>query len=391
MRVCGIIAEYDPFHLGHLYQMQQARALSGADYIVCVMSCAFTQRGMPALLSAHQRADMALHAGADVVLGLPVAFSVCDAERFALGSVEIFRKTGVVDALSFGLEPGSEALLHDAAHLLEAPTPAFRQALREGLQSGCAFPQAQGEALSRCLHVDAALLAQPNTALAICYARANLRLNAHLSFYPVSRRGAYHDQTLPDSAAALPSATAVRAAVLRGEWNRVHSSVPDRSYQLLKQSVSDGHIHTPDALTPLLRWALRTGGDFSCLPTLSEGLENRLPLAASCATRDDMVHAIKSRRYPYARINRLLTHVLLHTDAGTLPDLPSYAYVLGFRKNASHLLRKAAKNDLALYGSLSGASLTPSMQLDARADDLWSLGAQMPFGGIYREKPVILP
>ena len=116
MRICGVIAEYDPLHNGHAWHLSEARRRTGADLIVCVMSGSFTQRGMPALLSPHTRAEMALRAGADLVLQLPVSFSVCEAERFAMGGLAILRQVGV-EYLCFGAEPEGIPVLEKAATL----------------------------------------------------------------------------------------------------------------------------------------------------------------------------------------------------------------------------------------------------------------------------------
>ena len=166
--MAGIIAEYDPLHNGHAWHIAQARAASGDEPTVVVMSCCFTQRGMPALLSPHARAEMALRAGADIVLGLPVSFSVCEAERFALGGVSILARTGLVHSLSFGVEPGNEDCILPAAQLLETPDSTFQAALRKGLDQGLPFPRAQGEALAARLGLPPDCLAAPNTVLPIC-------------------------------------------------------------------------------------------------------------------------------------------------------------------------------------------------------------------------------
>ena len=232
--MAGIIAEYDPLHNGHAWHIAQARAASGDEPTVVVMSCCFTQRGMPVLLSPHARAEMALRAGADIVLGLPVSFSVCEAERFALGGVSILARTGLVHSLSFGVEPGNEDCILPAAQLLETPDSTFQAALRKGLDQGLPFPRAQGEALATRLGLPPDCLAAPNTVLAICYARANLRLNTGLALHPIPRRGAYHADTLPDeSETALPSATAVRAAILQHAWPSVRRAMPEAAYAVL--------------------------------------------------------------------------------------------------------------------------------------------------------------
>ena len=387
MRVCGIIAEYDPLHSGHAHHLREARRLTQADVIVCVMSGSFTQRGMPAILCTHTRAEMALRAGADIVLGLPVSYSVCDAERFALGGVSILMRMGA-EALCFGMEPAGIPVYQEAAHLLEQPSPAFLDRLHALLSEGLSFPRAQGQALAEALCVDEKLLSMPNTVLAICYARAIRRLKAPMALVPVPRSGDYHSDQL--SVEALPSATAVRSALLSENFDAAERSMPPEAYALCQADFARGAYHAPDALNGLLRWVLRHDGDFSRLPDLSEGLENRLYSAANCLTREDMVLQIKSKRYPYARINRLLTHALLGTDARRLSALPPHAYVLGLRREVSPLLKAAMAEDFALFSSLAGQQLSYEMALDARADDLWALGARQPFGNIYRRPPVLL-
>ena len=386
MRICGIIAEYDPLHCGHAWHLSEARRRTGADYVVCVMSGSFTQRGMPALLSPHTRAEMALRAGADLVLQLPVSFSPCDAERFALGGVEILRQLGA-EALCFGAEMEGIPVMEAAAALLESPDAAYQGRLHALLDAGMAFPAAQGLALAESLHIDPSILAQPNTALGICYLRAIRRLSAPMTPFAVPRSGSYHAETLVTD--TLPSATAVRCACLRQEWDKVRASMPEAAFRLLDADFKAGKVHAPEALTQLLRWKLRQTADYSRLPGLSEGIENRLPLAADALTREDMVLAVKSKRYSYARVNRLLAHVLLDTDAGRLEPLPRHARVLGFKKGASGLLKRCG-DDFSFISQMPAHPSIYEMALDARADDLWNLGANQPFGAIYRQKPVIL-
>ena len=388
-RICGIIAEYDPLHNGHAWHLAEARKITRADVIVCMMSMYFTQRGMPALLSPHERAKMALRAGADIVLGLPVSFSLCDGERFAAGGVSILRLLGA-QALSFGAEPEGIPWIEPAAALLEKPTEAFQAAFRALLDRGLSFPKAQGDALAQSLKADPSLFSLPNTALSICYARANMRQHAGLALYPIPRRGDYLATELPEDQRALPSATAVRAAALKGDWQSVRRSMPESAYLALKQGFDAGKVHLPEALTPLLRWALRNEGKILSLPDLSEGIENRFAAAANCLDRSEMVLTIKSKRYPYARISRLLSNLLLGTDRSQLQPLPSHAYLLAARKEHTALLRQLQSDDFHLHTSLNSSCTAYEEQLDARAEALWSLGAGQPFGAIYREKPFIV-
>ena len=211
----GIICEYDPFHRGHRRQFELIRAQLPGARIVCLMSGPFTQRGMPALHSPADRARAALEGGCDLVLELPCAFSVRDAEHFALGGVSILTRLGFVTHLSFGAEDGLDALL-PAAALLDAPTPAFQEALRAALVRGASFAAAQGEALAACLPAPRpAPWEKPNNILALCYLRALRRLQSPLLPLPVRREGDYHAPVLEGR--RWPSATAVRAAFLGGD------------------------------------------------------------------------------------------------------------------------------------------------------------------------------
>ncbi|MCE5344244.1 MAG: nucleotidyltransferase family protein, partial [Eubacteriales bacterium] len=222
----GIICEYDPFHRGHARQFSLVREQLPDARILCVMSGCFTQRGMPALFSPAFRAQAALRAGADTVLELPCAFAVRDAENFALGGVSLLHRLGTVTHLSFGAETDDLARLHSIAALLENPDDVFRQTLRSALGEGRPFVAAQARAAAASLTARdgggpaatetlAALLTRPNNILGICYLRALLRLGSPIQPLPVKREGDYHAADL--SAAAYPSASAVRKAFLAGD------------------------------------------------------------------------------------------------------------------------------------------------------------------------------
>ena len=245
----GIICEYDPFHRGHRRQFELIRAQLPGARIVCLMSGPFTQRGMPALHSPADRARAALEGGCDLVLELPCAFSVRDAEHFALGGVSILTRLGFVTHLSFGAEDGLDALL-PAAALLDAPTPAFQEALRAALVRGASFAAAQGEALAACLPAPRpAPWEKPNNILALCYLRALRRLQSPLLPLPVRREGDYHAPALEgqcchallditgDLLSAYPLPTyarllGIRRGALSGELRRSALSLPARAADL---------------------------------------------------------------------------------------------------------------------------------------------------------------
>lgn len=383
MRVVGIIAEYNPFHRGHAYHLAEARRQAQADAVVVVMSSVFTQRGTPALLSPADRARMALADGADTVFALPAAWAVRDAEHFALGSVSILAGLGC-SAISFGSEAIDLSLQQKTAHLLEQPDTAFRTAIIQRMDTGVAYPAAMSAALEDALPGCGPLLEQPNSTLAICYLRAMLRLNTPMDVVPVQRIGSYHESSFCQS---LPSATALRGAILRGDWTNVRAAMPEKAFAVLKQAAQENLLHHPEGLDKALLYRLRTmsDADYADLPDISEGIEFRLRSAAqSVSTREALLQAAKTRRYPYARLSRLATHALLgYTDAFFASEpLPRAAWLLGFRREAKRLF--AHFKEHASIPIISKAAdfdrAAPWFIAEEKAYDIWSLGAGLPSG-----------
>ncbi|MBQ4074414.1 MAG: nucleotidyltransferase family protein [Clostridia bacterium] len=386
MRVCGVIAEYDPFHRGHAYHLEQARAQSQADYIICVMSGSFTQRGMPALLPAHARAEMALRCGADIVLQLPYAFSVREAEYFALGGVQILNALGCVTHLSFGCERDDLSLLQRAALLSEQPDDQYSRILRTGLDRGMSHAEAAGRALAACLDVGPDILKSPNNALAVCYLRALIRLGSPIQPVPVRREYGYHEKEVE----FFPSATAVRGAILRGDWPSIEKAVPENALPILKAAVRQG-LCPPEKMDSLLRARLLLSAKDSVasLPGMAEGLEMRFIQAAEKAlTREEMIAFIKTRRYTQGRISRALCHLMMDVKKSDLPVLPDHARILGFRKEAQPLLHIMQKSDFSL---ITRPARSASAALDIRADEMRQILSSLPRGETYRQSPVIIP
>ena len=386
MRVCGVICEYDPFHRGHEHHLALSRQQTKADYILCVMSGAFTQRGQAALFSPFARAEMALRCGADIVLQLPYAFSVREAEYFALGGVGILEALHCVDFLSFGCEVDDLSLLKRAALMLEEPDERMEAALKDGLNSGLSYAAAQGKALAGALGIPPETLTQPNCALALAYLRALLRLKSPIRPLAVMRQGTYHAREIE----AFPSAAAVRGAVLRGDWASVRRAVPAAAYPVLEGAVMRGEFCSPERMDALFLRPLLCAEPkaLSALPGIAEGMENRLAQAAqSAVSREDVITRMKTRRYTRGRIARALCHAAMGVAKGDLPAVPDHARILGFRESARPLLRRMQGSGFPLVTSPAGEK---TMALDLRADALWALGARRPQGETYRRGPVIL-
>ena len=388
MRILGIVAEYDPFHNGHLFHMEKAREACGADAAVVVLSGCFRQRGEAALLSPYDRARCALEAGADAVLALPVSWTVRDAEHYALGAVSLLSSLGTTH-LAFGAECADLPLMERAAALLEEPDAGFDSVLKAALSEGLGYPAALSRALGSCLPEAAGLLDLPNNILAVCYLRALRRLKADLVPVLVPRRGAYHARGVdPDS----PSAGALRSALRRGDWKAAQQALPEVSFNLLRERFLAGCVPDPARLDVLALDRLRSisPAQVTALPDCSEGLENALlKAAAEASSTEEIVRRLTGRRYPAARIRRLCACALLgitRNDPAFLSP-PDKALLLGLKKNPS--LTGSWKNSAVQVLSAADwmASAPPA---DRAAWRVWALACGLPGTVPFTEKTISL-
>lgn len=357
MKTAGIITEYNPFHSGHLYQIEQLRARTGADYVVTVMSGDYVQRGEPALYDKYTRTAIALHNGIDLVLELPCCFATSSAEDFAACGVALLDRLGVVDTLCFGSEAGELSLLQKAAGiLLQEPEP-YRHILRARLKEGNSFPKARLDALCGCLPEEGALpplLSQPNNILGIEYLKALQKRRSPIRPVTIRRAGqGYHEETL-DRETAFPSATGIRTAVREGWLD--YLSCP-QYHGMDANALSQLEHPVPmfaDDLTGILNWKLlellHQGVPLSDFADVSPELEARLTARSlEFAAFSGRVEQLKTKAYTYTRVSRALLHVLLGITAQELhearaQDYVSYARILGFRRQATPLLAAIKKN-----------------------------------------------
>ncbi|MBQ2957251.1 MAG: nucleotidyltransferase family protein [Clostridia bacterium] len=369
MKICGVIAEYNPFHNGHKYQLAEARRITGCDYLIVVMGGAFSQRGETMCLDKWTRARMALENGADLVVELPALFAVRSADWFALGGVQILAGLGA-DSLCFGCETDDLSLLHRMLTLLSEEDDELKSAIRMRLDQGLSHVRARGEAVSERLNLSPDAISLPNTVLALEYMRVNRTLARPMDVCAVRRTGSYHDQTV----SSLASASAIRAALLRGETGSVRSAMPESAYSLLASSIS-GRIADMSRLDALLIDRLRTL-PLNQLPDTGEGLDNRaLKCAGESGSREAFLAMMKCKRYTHARLSRLCAHALLGlTQEMTLRHpVPTYARALGFRKDASPLLTHLKSAPLPLVTRPSVLKDDEIFALERRATDLQSL------------------
>lgn len=373
MKICGIIAEYNPFHSGHAYQIAKARKQSRCDYVISVMSGDFVQRGAPALTDKYSRAREALYEGADLVLMLPVYGSTASAEGFARAGVAALLSTGIVDAISFGCEDTSvcsEPYLRLAQKLAHEQTD-FRTALADRLATGVPYARARVEAVRSCFgrDFDLSLLDSPNNLLAFEYIRALARFDANMELVPVRRLGSYHDTGCPDandSAVAdgrgntspadvvFASASACRRALLSDSAKELQAlehacQIPAEVCRLLVDYTNNYDFLQEDDFSLPLHYALLAQRDsgyetfLDCGGDLSARIIKQLDSFENFSQFCDL---LKNKSVTRARVARVLTHILLQlsaqmpapltSDNGTLP----YLRVLGFRQSAAPLLHE---------------------------------------------------
>jgi len=382
MKIAGIIAEYDPFHNGHAYHIAETRA-AGAECIVVVLGGHFTQRGEPALLTKGDRVRMALAGGADLVVELPQQFALSSAETFARGGVAVLDALGCVDTVSFGSECGNTALLQEIAALMQ--TDAFKTALHDALEEGIPYAAAQEKALKTVKDCDyAAVLAAPNNTLGLEYCKALLALNSDMQAFAVKREGAAHNTVAQNG--SFTSASHLRQCVREGNWKEILPFIPKSSFEILQNANVCGHCYTETVLYDRILLAkLRTLSreNFASLPFISEGLENRLYDAVREQTSlEGIINTVKTKRYPLARLRRILTAAYLEWDAADMPALPPYVRVLGIGKHGVSILNKAAKS--ARRPLFTDAKQPPTdaisqsvFDFECKASDLYS--ALLPF------------
>lgn len=328
---CAIICEFNPLHNGHLRLLAQARALAGGDgAVVCLMSGNYVQRGEPALLHKLDRAAAAAACGADVVLELPLTAAVASAEGFASGGVDALKRLGNVDVLCFGSECGDVARLTAVARTLCDAT--FPAALRQVLDAGLPYAAARQAALNA-LGGDGALLNRPNDILAVEYCKA-LR-GTPIAPWTLCREGDFHGGSDP----AQPSASWLRA---NDQWE---DRIPPAALEVQRNAVRYGYAWGERAVLARLR--TMTDADWEALPYGGEGLWRRLMQAARGARSVEAVLTqAATKRYPHARLRRMLLCAYLGLTAADLARPAPYVRLLAFRPAGQPLLRRWRKGAL---------------------------------------------
>ena len=399
MAAAGIIAEYNPLHLGHCCQLRRLRALLGEETpVICAMSGNFVQRGDFALLGKHARAEAAVRSGADLVLEIPLSWACAPAERFAQGGVEVLLGTGLVTDLVFGSESADAGAIRSATEALLGPD--FPEALRRELAGPHSFAAARQRALAGLIGEEGAeVLSRPNDILAVEYAKALSREGSEVHLVPILRQGAGHDQ----DGGEYPSAGSIRRMIQEGRRAEALAAMAPAMRELYEAEEARGRapVFAAGAERAILAQLRRMGeADFLALDAGGEGLGNRLAAAArEAAALEELLDRAKTKRYAYSRLRRLALWAYLGLRPETLPARVPYLRPLAMNQRGRALLAEARRRAALpiLTKPADVRRLSPEAQAVFRrevlATDLYTLafpGDPAPGGAEWREGPRVL-
>ncbi len=394
MNIYGIVCEYNPFHNGHLYQIEQIKAC-GADGIVCVMSGNFVQRGDFAIMQKHARAEAAIRCGADIVFELPVPYVLSSAERFAYGAISIFENLGIISSLAFGTESNDLNSLLEIAKLLISGD--LNSEITAELSLGVSYPTALSAALNKRNKSLAELISTPNNILAVEYLKALLMLNSDIKPIAFKRIGAEHDCAI--SSDTFASASHIRSLITDNA--QIKKLIPPPSLEIVERESSLGHapVNIKTASTSVISSLKRLSPeDFRKYPDVSEGLENRIfDAVASSNSLEDAINSAKTKRYTHSRLRRIFLNAFLNITSD-FPSTPPYVKLLAFSDSGRAILKRTKEVSRIPIITRPSAIKNESdeakklLALEKRADDIYSLFMETPLppGAALKTSPVFV-
>jgi len=347
----GIIAEYNPFHNGHLYQIQKAKELTGADTVIAVMSGNFTQRGETSLINKFEKAKIALQNEVDMVIELPTIYSISSAENFALGGIKILNEIGNIDYLVFGIEEENLEKLQAIADVLVNEDDEFKRNIKEELDKGNSYPKAREIALKKVLSSENVenIMQKPNNILAIEYLKALKTTNSKIKPIAIKRKNTMHnDENINENYA---SGTYIRKLFIENNFDEISKVVPKYTYERLLELKNQGtYVSSINDFSDIVIYKIRTmtKEEISQIADVNEGLENSIKLASTtCKTIDEIIEKVSTKRYTKTRISRILTYILLDITKSEMEQAKKnnpYIRVLGINKKCEGIL-KTINND----------------------------------------------
>ena len=347
MNVTGIITEYNPFHLGHLHHLKECKKNTNCDGVICVMSGNFVQRGMPAIMDKWERAKIAVKNGVDLVVELPLIFSISSAEAFAYGSVALLEKTKIVNNLYFGSEHGNVLDLNKIASVIIKEPIEYKNTLKKELAKGVPYHYARLTSLKNYFN-DMNLeeiISSSNNILGIEYLKALIRLNSPIKPYTLKRIGSnYNDE---DITSLYASATSIRKTLSFNDFDKIKEVLPKESYEeIINLKNTDYKFVYPEDIFPFLKYKILTEGEnLSKLSQLKEGLDNKIKKEILNSNNlNEFILNIKSKRYTYTAISRALVSFFIGMENFSLEHIKNssieYMRPLAFNERGSKILKE---------------------------------------------------
>ena len=399
MNITGIITEYNPFHNGHLYHLREAKKNTNADAIICVMSGNFVQRGGPAIIDKWKRTEMALNNGVDLIIELPTYYAVSSAEFFAKGSVSILHHLGVVNNLFFGSECGNVDKLTKISKALVKEDSELKVLIKEHLAKGDTFAKAREKSLIEYLKDEEInkIITSSNNILGIEYIKSILRLNSNISPSTLKREGSnYNDKNLSNS---FSSATSIRELLKnKNSLETLKNLIPEESYKIFNKLQDENYpLVFDEDMFKFIRYKIQTNCiNFNNLYEITEGLENKLiKELASSNSYEDFILKVKSKRYTYSKISRILTHIYLGLDSNSFLNIDDsnnlYARVLGFNNTGREVLSLIKRNSsIPLITKVPRFTNNPLLKFDIQATAAYSnLNNKINPNKDYLQSPII--
>jgi predicted nucleotidyltransferase len=403
LKATGIVVEHNPFHNGHFYHIKESRNKTAADIIIAVMSGNFLQRGEPSLVDKWTRSEMALKAGVDLVIELPYVFATAQASDFARGSIALLEALGC-DAFCFGSEEGTIEPFTNTYEVITSQQQTYQKLIKQYMKLGYSYPKALNQAYAEITNdnnLQLVDLSKPNNILGYHYVEAANQINAGMKPFTIQRIIAnYHDEV--DESQSIASATGIRKAIFEeGSIDALTNFMPQTSLDLLlKWKESVGVFGSWPQFWPLLRFTIIRSSlnELASYAEVTEGIENLIYEAAiKSETFEEFMTHVKSKRYTWTRIQRMLTHIYtgFTWDALKSHPNPTYLRVLGMTHEGQKYLNQKKKSLSLPLVSRAAATKDSLLDLDIRATDLYQLGLQSPeierpIGLDYRKTPIII-
>ena len=399
MNITGIITEYNPFHNGHKFHLEESKKQTKSDGTICIMSGNFVQRGGPAIIDKWKRTEMALSNGVDLIIELPTFYAVSSAEFFAKGAVSILNSLNIVNNLFFGSEIGDAKALSEIAKVLVSEDERFQNILKENLSLGLTFAKAREKSLIEYLNSSEInnIITSSNNILGIEYIKAILKLNSSINPVTLKREGSnYNDKSLSQT---FSSATSIRE-VLKNTSNieDLKNIIPLESYEVFsKLQEQDYRFTFEEEMFKYIKYKIQTNCvNFNNLYEVTEGLDNKIIKEISSSNSlHEFILKIKSKRYTYSKISRILTHIYLGLDNDDFKDIANennlYVRVLGFNKTGREILSLIkAHSSIPLITKVPRFTNNPLLKFDLQATACYSLlnDKVNPFND-YLQSPII--